>query len=82
MKTIIEKIWDSHVIEHKDGFPDIIAIDLQLLHEVTSPQAFHILKEEKSPCFRPAANIGHCRSQCAHKKSGINHSKSRFASSN
>jgi len=53
MKTIIEKIWDSHVVEHLEGFPDILAIDLQLVHEVTSPQAFQVLKERNLSVFAP-----------------------------
>lgn len=57
MKTIIEKIWDSHVVEHKEGFPDILAIDLQLVHEVTSPQAFQILKERNLPVFAPQRTL-------------------------
>jgi len=44
-KNIIEKIWDDHVVKSKDGYPDIFAIDLHLVHEVTSPQAFSVLRE-------------------------------------
>jgi 3-isopropylmalate/(R)-2-methylmalate dehydratase large subunit len=43
-KNAIKKIWDLHV-ERKEEFPDIIAIDLHLLHEVTSPQAFDVLRK-------------------------------------
>lgn len=57
MKTIIEKIWDSHVVEHKEGFPDILSIDLQLLHEVTSPQAFQILKERNLSLYAPKRTL-------------------------
>lgn len=53
MKTIIEKIWDSHVVEQREGFPDILAIDLHLLHEVTSPQAFQILRDRGLPVYQP-----------------------------
>lgn len=45
-KNIIEKIWDNHVVKSKKGFPDIFAIDLHLIHEVTSPQAFEMLREK------------------------------------
>lgn len=58
MKTIIEKIWDSHVVEHKEGFPNILAIDLQLVHEVTSPQAFQVLKERNLSVFAPKRTLG------------------------
>lgn len=44
-KNIIEKIWDAHVVKSKKGFPDIFAIDLHLIHEVTSPQAFEELRK-------------------------------------
>ncbi len=43
--NIINKIWDLHTVESRDEFPDIISIDLHLLHEVTSPQAFDVLKQ-------------------------------------
>ena len=39
-RTIIEKLWDSHVVTEKPGAPALIYIDLHLVHEVTSPQAF------------------------------------------
>ena len=39
-KTIIEKVWDNHVVYEEEGKPDLLYIDLHLLHEVTSPQAF------------------------------------------
>lgn len=44
-KTIIEKIWDRHVVVAKDTHPDVFAIDLMLIHEVTSAQAFAMLRE-------------------------------------
>ena len=45
-KTIVEKIWDDHVVATgTDGAPDVIGIDLHLVHEVTSPQAFDGLRE-------------------------------------
>ncbi len=39
-RTMAEKIWDKHVVHQGDGEPDILYIDLHLVHEVTSPQAF------------------------------------------
>ncbi|MGC8635096.1 MAG: 3-isopropylmalate dehydratase large subunit [Candidatus Limnocylindrales bacterium] len=39
-RTLVEKIWDDHVVLQEDGAPAILAIDLHLVHEVTSPQAF------------------------------------------
>jgi 3-isopropylmalate/(R)-2-methylmalate dehydratase large subunit len=43
-RTIIEKIWDDHVVSQPDGAPAILAVDLHLVHEVTSPQAFSGLR--------------------------------------
>ena len=43
-KNIIEKIWDTHVVYQEDGKPDLLYIDLHLIHEVTSPQAFEGLR--------------------------------------
>ena len=39
-RTLVEKIWDDHVVAQDDGAPAVLAIDLHLVHEVTSPQAF------------------------------------------
>ena len=38
-KTLSEKVWDDHVVRTADGEPDLLFIDLHLVHEVTSPQA-------------------------------------------
>lgn len=43
-KTLYEKIWENHLVEQEEGKPAIIYIDLHLLHEVTSPQAFEGLR--------------------------------------
>jgi len=48
-KNIIEKIWDAHVVEQAEGHPAIFAIDLMLIHEVTSAQAFQMLREKQLP---------------------------------
>jgi len=50
-KNIIEKIWEKHTVKSKAGYPDILAIDFQLIHEVTSPQAFDFLREKKLKFF-------------------------------
>lgn len=44
MKTLYDKIWDAHVVHQEEGKPALIYIDLQLIHEVTSPQAFEGLR--------------------------------------
>src|SRR4051795_5929542 len=43
-KTLAEKVWDAHVVRRTEGEPDLIYIDLHLVHEVTSPQAFDGLR--------------------------------------
>src|SRR5438067_2125156 len=43
-RTLSEKVWDAHVVRHADGEPDLLYIDLHLVHEVTSPQAFDGLR--------------------------------------
>ena len=50
-KTIIDKIWNSHVVAQEPGHPAVFAIDLMLVHEVTSAQAFDTLREKGlRPC--------------------------------
>src|SRR5215217_5561106 len=43
-RTLAEKVWDEHVVRRADGEPDLLFIDLHLIHEVTSPQAFDGLR--------------------------------------
>jgi 3-isopropylmalate/(R)-2-methylmalate dehydratase large subunit len=43
-KTLAEKVWDEHVVRSAEGEPDLLYIDLHLIHEVTSPQAFDGLR--------------------------------------
>jgi len=52
-RTIIEKLWDSHVVAERPGAPSLIYIDLHLVHEVTSPQAFSGLRERGLKVRRP-----------------------------
>ncbi|MGM0941465.1 MAG: 3-isopropylmalate dehydratase large subunit [Bacillota bacterium] len=52
-KTIIEKIWEKHVIYQEQEKPDLLYIDLHLIHEVTSPQAFEGLRINKRKVRRP-----------------------------
>ena len=56
-KTLVEKIWDAHVVKSTAGFPDILYIDTHLIHEVTSPQAFDGLRKRGIPVFRPQQTI-------------------------
>ncbi len=52
-KTIIEKIWEQHIVFEEAGKPDLLYIDLHLLHEVTSPQAFEGLRLNGRKVRRP-----------------------------
>lgn len=52
-KTIIEKIWDQHSVVTEEGKPNLLYIDLHLVHEVTSPQAFEGLRLAKRSVRRP-----------------------------
>jgi 3-isopropylmalate/(R)-2-methylmalate dehydratase large subunit len=52
-RTLAEKIWDAHVVRHAEGEPDLLYIDLHLVHEVTSPQAFDGLRAAGRKVRRP-----------------------------
>jgi len=57
-RTIIEKVWDNHVVAERAGTPTLLYIDLHLVHEVTSPQAFSGLRERGLQVRRPDLTIG------------------------
>ncbi|MGG3468265.1 3-isopropylmalate dehydratase large subunit [Neobacillus pocheonensis] len=52
-KNIIQKIWEQHVVYQEEGKPDLLYIDLHLVHEVTSPQAFEGLRMNGRKVRRP-----------------------------
>ncbi len=52
-QTLFDKIWESHVVNRQEGFPDVFYIDRHYIHEVTTPQAFDMLRERNLPVFRP-----------------------------
>ena len=57
-RTLAEKVWDAHVVRHgEDGGPDLLYVDMHLVHEVTSPQAFDGLREAGRPVRRPDLTI-------------------------
>ncbi len=51
--TLAEKVWDAHVVRRAEGEPDLLYIDLHLIHEVTSPQAFEGLRLAGRAVRRP-----------------------------
>jgi 3-isopropylmalate/(R)-2-methylmalate dehydratase large subunit len=52
-KTLVEKVWDKHVVRSAEGEPDLLYVDLHLVHEVTSPQAFEGLRLAGRKVRRP-----------------------------
>jgi 3-isopropylmalate/(R)-2-methylmalate dehydratase large subunit len=56
-RTMAEKVWEDHVVASAEGEPDLIYIDLHLVHEVTSPQAFDGLRLAGRPVHRPDLTI-------------------------
>ncbi len=51
-RTLAEKVWEAHVVHRAKGEPDLLYIDLHLVHEVTSPQAFEGLRQAGRPVRR------------------------------
>ncbi len=56
-KTLSEKVWDAHVVRRAAGEPDLLFVDLHLIHEVTSPQAFDGLRAAGRRVRRPDLTI-------------------------
>ena len=56
-RTLFEKVWESHVVRHEEGRPDLLYVDLHLVHEVTSPQAFEGLRLAGRTVRRPDLTI-------------------------
>jgi 3-isopropylmalate/(R)-2-methylmalate dehydratase large subunit len=55
--TLADKVWDRHVVRTHEGEPDLLYIDLHLVHEVTSPQAFDGLRVEGRRVRRPDLTV-------------------------
>ena len=56
-RTLFDKVWDAHVVAQQAGFPAVLYIDLHLIHEVTSPQAFAGLEARGLPVRRPDKTV-------------------------
>src|SRR6187455_1370342 len=56
-QTLSEKVWDRHVVRRAEGEPDLLYIDLHLVHEVTSPQAFDGLRLNGRTVRRPDLTV-------------------------
>lgn len=58
-RTLYEKLWDRHIVRpQSSATPAILYIDLHLIHEVTSPQAFQMLRDRDLPVRRPEKTVG------------------------
>ena len=56
-KTMFDKIWDAHVVREEEGQPSLLYVDLHLVHEVTSPQAFEGLRMAGRKVRRPDLTV-------------------------
>jgi len=57
-KTLSQRVWESHVVRRSPGEPDLVYIDMHLLHEVTSPQAYEGLRRNGRRLRRPELTVG------------------------
>ena len=57
-KTLYDKIWDAHLVEEPPGETPILYIDRHLVHEVTSPQAFEGLRDDRPQSAPPRTDPG------------------------
>ncbi|MHB1534911.1 MAG: 3-isopropylmalate dehydratase large subunit [Acidimicrobiales bacterium] len=56
-QTLADKVWERHVVHHAEGEPDLLYVDLHLVHEVTSPQAFEGLRLAGRRVRRPDLTV-------------------------
>ena len=56
-KTLFDKIWEKHLVDENEGQPSILYVDLHMIHEVTSPQAFEGLRLSKRKVRRPDLTV-------------------------
>src|SRR2546425_2298167 len=56
-QTLSQKVWEQHVVHRAEGEPDLLYIDLHLVHEVTSPQAFDGLRMAGRRVRRPDLTV-------------------------
>ena len=80
-KTIIEKIWDEHVVRHEPGEPDLLYIDRHLVHEVTRPQAFEGLRLAAARCAGPTSRSPPSTTTCRPRDRRLPHRRPALARS-
>jgi len=66
-KTLFDRVWEDHVVIEEPGNPTVLYIDLHMIHEVTSPQAFQGLRERGLKVRRPDLTVA---TGCGQLKSG------------
>ena len=66
-RTLLQKIWDSHVVAQEEGAPAVLYIDRHLVHEVTSPQAFTGLRAPRAQGPAPRPHHRHRRPLHPHR---------------
>ena len=52
-RTLFDKVWESHLVQRAEGLPELLYVDLHLVHEVTSPQAFEGCASPAAGCAGP-----------------------------
>jgi len=65
-RTLAQKVWDDHVVRRAEGEPDLLYIDLHLVHEVTSPQAFDALRANCAEFGVPVFSLGNIEQGIVH----------------
>ena len=78
-RTLAEKVWDAHVVRRAEGEPDLLYIDLHLVHEVTSPQAFDGLRAGGSPGAPPRPHASPPRTTTSRRSTSTSRSPTRSA---
>ncbi len=64
--TLFDKIWEKHVVKNIEGGPSVLYIDKHFIHEVTSPQAFKGLKQQRLTCISSQTSGSYSRPQCTY----------------
>ncbi|MEI2700051.1 MAG: aconitase family protein [Microthrixaceae bacterium] len=73
--TLAEKVWNRHVVRSAEGEPDLLYIDLHLVHEVTSPQAFDGLRLTGRNVRRPDLTLATDGPQRPHRRTSTSRSR-------
>lgn len=73
MKTMYEKIWNAHLVRESQNDTSLIYVDLHLVHEVTSPQAFEGLRATRRKVHRPDKTFATMDHNVSTKKIGRAH---------